>query len=97
MKLKKSLEDDVKDEKMTNISQNIPDSALKKPAITGIDCINGSLQYHPPRLDGPCSLAVMCRNSRNHTMCVIMYQMCKCVHALAHLVHYVGEIPIYLI
>ena len=40
MKLKESLEDDVKDEKMTNISQNIPDSALKKPAITGIDCIN---------------------------------------------------------
>ena len=39
MKLKDSLEDDVKDEKTTNISQNIPDSALKKPAITGITFI----------------------------------------------------------
>ena len=40
MKLKESLEDGIIDEKMTNISQNIPDSALKKPAVTGIDCGN---------------------------------------------------------
>ena len=44
MKLKESLENDVKDEKMTNISQNNPDSALKKIAITGISFINGTLQ-----------------------------------------------------
>ena len=44
MELAKSLEDDFKEEKMTNISQNIPDSALKKPAITGIRFINGTLQ-----------------------------------------------------
>ena len=44
MKLKDSLEDGIKDEKMTIISQNIPDSALKKPAITGISFINGALQ-----------------------------------------------------
>ena len=44
MKLKESLEDGIIDEKMTNISQNIPDFALKKPAITGIRFINGALQ-----------------------------------------------------
>ena len=44
MKLKDLLKDDAKDEKMTNIYQNIPDSALKKPAITGISFINGALQ-----------------------------------------------------
>ena len=44
MKLKESLEDDFKNEKMTNISQNNPDSALKKTAITGIRFINGALQ-----------------------------------------------------
>ena len=44
MKLKESLENDVKDEKMTNISQNNPDSALKKPAITGISFLYGALQ-----------------------------------------------------
>ena len=44
MKLKESLENDVKDEKMTNISQNNLDSALKKIAITGIRFINGTLQ-----------------------------------------------------
>ena len=69
MKLKESLEDDFIDEKMTNISQNIPDSALKKPAITGTDCINRSLQYHQPKLDDSSSLAVMCRNSRKQ-LCV---------------------------
>ena len=80
MKLKESLEDDFKDEKMANISQNLPDSALKKPAHTGIDCINGSLQYHQHRLDGPFSLIILCRNSRNYAMWVIMYQMCTHVH-----------------
>ena len=78
MKLKESLEDDFKDEKMANISQNIPDSALKKPAIRGISFINGALQYDQPRLDGPCSLAILYRNSRNHAVCLIMYQMCAC-------------------
>ena len=69
MKLEDSLEHDVKDEKMADISQNIPDSALKKPAITGTDCINRSLQYHQPKLDDSSSLAVMCRNSRKQ-LCV---------------------------
>ena len=78
MKLKESLEDDFKNEKMTNIFQNIPDSALKKPAITGISLLMVLCSYYQPRLDSPCSIAVMCRNSRNHAMCVIMYQMRAC-------------------
>ena len=80
MKVKESLEDDVKDEKTTNISQNIPDSALKKPAITGITFIIYTYIYYLPRLEGILSLAVLCNNSKNHAVCVVMCQMGELKH-----------------